>query len=164
MAAAALCRQTLKVGAVCPNWARTDLGGGREVTRVPTAIVPQTSGLRSEPDPERTWLLDMAVLPDGPMPVTWIYDLAILRPCEVGRLRRFRIERAGWVSFELALVPLFAGPEVKGPRQHYDGTRCIRMQVRHILPSRREANVCHEQAGLARIAVQDEVCGRCKGA
>src|SRR5580700_787877 len=28
-----------KVGAVCPNWARTDLCGGREVTRVPTAKV-----------------------------------------------------------------------------------------------------------------------------
>jgi hypothetical protein len=27
-----------EVGAVCPNWARTDLCGGREVTRVPTAI------------------------------------------------------------------------------------------------------------------------------
>src|SRR5450755_4753117 len=26
-----------EVGAVCPNWARTDLCGGREVTRVPTA-------------------------------------------------------------------------------------------------------------------------------
>jgi hypothetical protein len=26
------------VGAVCPNWARTALCGGREVTRVPTAI------------------------------------------------------------------------------------------------------------------------------
>src|SRR6202795_5145601 len=34
----ALRRQTPKVGAVCPNWARTDLCGGREVTRVPTAI------------------------------------------------------------------------------------------------------------------------------
>jgi hypothetical protein len=32
-------RQTPKVGAVCPNWARTDLCGGREVTRVPTAKV-----------------------------------------------------------------------------------------------------------------------------
>ena len=31
-------RHTPKVGAVCPNWARTDLCGGREVTRVPTAI------------------------------------------------------------------------------------------------------------------------------
>jgi hypothetical protein len=27
------------VGAVCLNWARTDLCGGREVTRVPTAII-----------------------------------------------------------------------------------------------------------------------------
>src|ERR1700675_1120527 len=34
----ALRRQTPKGGAVCPNWARTDLCGGREVTRVPTAI------------------------------------------------------------------------------------------------------------------------------
>jgi hypothetical protein len=32
-------RQTPEVGAVCPNWARTDLCGGREVTRVPTAKV-----------------------------------------------------------------------------------------------------------------------------
>src|ERR1700726_2239858 len=28
-----------EVGAACPNWARTDLCGGREVTRVPTAKV-----------------------------------------------------------------------------------------------------------------------------
>src|SRR6476619_2650951 len=33
-------RYTPEVGAVCPNWARTDLCGGREVTRVPTANVP----------------------------------------------------------------------------------------------------------------------------
>jgi hypothetical protein len=32
-------RYTSEVGAVCPNWARTDLCGGREVTRVPTAKV-----------------------------------------------------------------------------------------------------------------------------
>src|SRR6266699_2436119 len=30
-------RHAPEVGAVCPNWARTDLCGGREVTRVPTA-------------------------------------------------------------------------------------------------------------------------------
>ena len=34
-----LCRHTPEVGAVCPNWARTDPCGGREVTRVPTAKV-----------------------------------------------------------------------------------------------------------------------------
>src|SRR6476620_2791867 len=28
------------IQAVCPNWARTDLCGGREVTRVPTANIP----------------------------------------------------------------------------------------------------------------------------
>jgi len=33
------------IQAVCPNWARTDLCGGREVTRVPTAKV---SGAQSE--------------------------------------------------------------------------------------------------------------------
>src|ERR1035437_6346665 len=33
-------RYTPEVGAVCLNWARTDLCGGREVTRVPTAIKP----------------------------------------------------------------------------------------------------------------------------
>ena len=37
MAAAALRRQTLEVGAVCPNRARTDLCGGRLATAVPTA-------------------------------------------------------------------------------------------------------------------------------
>jgi hypothetical protein len=31
------------IQAVCPNWARTDLCGGREVTRVPTAKVARTS-------------------------------------------------------------------------------------------------------------------------
>ena len=30
------------IQAVCPNWARTDLCGGREVTRVPTAKVVGT--------------------------------------------------------------------------------------------------------------------------
>src|SRR5450759_633606 len=44
LARCALCSQTPKVGAVCPNWARTVLCGGREVTRVPTAIL----------DPNRT--------------------------------------------------------------------------------------------------------------
>jgi hypothetical protein len=38
LAGCALCSQTPKVGAVCPNWARTALCGGREVTQVPTAI------------------------------------------------------------------------------------------------------------------------------
>src|SRR5438067_1626190 len=33
-----LCRHTPKVGAVCPNWARTDLCEGRSVMSVPTAI------------------------------------------------------------------------------------------------------------------------------
>src|SRR6266852_7602544 len=33
----AICRYTPEVGAVCPNWARTELCGEREVTRVPTA-------------------------------------------------------------------------------------------------------------------------------
>src|SRR6202049_979233 len=41
------CRYTPEVGspiqAVCPNWARTDLCGGREVTRVPTAKMAQTA-------------------------------------------------------------------------------------------------------------------------
>ena len=33
-----VCRQTPEVGAVCPNWARTDLCGGCPVTGIPTAI------------------------------------------------------------------------------------------------------------------------------
>src|SRR3954451_21288521 len=32
------CRHTPKVGAECPNWARSDLCGGRSVMGVPTAI------------------------------------------------------------------------------------------------------------------------------
>jgi len=36
-----VCRQTPEVGAVCPNWARTDLCGGCPVTGIPTAITGQ---------------------------------------------------------------------------------------------------------------------------
>ena len=39
---------TPEVGAVCPNWARTDLCGGREVTRVPTAKVTGARSKRRE--------------------------------------------------------------------------------------------------------------------
>src|SRR5258707_7073606 len=39
---------TPEVGAVCPNWARTDLCGGREVTRVPTAKVVGKQANRRE--------------------------------------------------------------------------------------------------------------------
>src|SRR5438552_11107211 len=46
-------RQTPKAGAVCPNWARTDLCGGREVTRVPTAkVAGGTSNLCESPNPD----------------------------------------------------------------------------------------------------------------
>ena len=38
MAKCALCRQTPEVGAECPNWARSDLCGGRLETAVPAAI------------------------------------------------------------------------------------------------------------------------------
>ena len=38
MAERSLCSQTPEVGAECPNWARSDLCGGRAVMRVPTAI------------------------------------------------------------------------------------------------------------------------------
>ena len=37
LAKCALCRQTPEVGAECPNWARSDLCGGRSVMGVPTA-------------------------------------------------------------------------------------------------------------------------------
>ena len=37
MAKCALRRQTPEVGAECPNWARSDLSGGRLATAVPTA-------------------------------------------------------------------------------------------------------------------------------
>jgi hypothetical protein len=37
LAQCALCRQTPEVGAECPNWARSDLCGGRSAMRVPTA-------------------------------------------------------------------------------------------------------------------------------
>ena len=38
LAATAFCRQIPEVGAVCPNWARTDLCGGCPATGIPTAI------------------------------------------------------------------------------------------------------------------------------
>src|SRR6202011_1343632 len=37
LAQCALCSQTPEVGAECPNWARSDLCGGRSAMRVPTA-------------------------------------------------------------------------------------------------------------------------------
>src|SRR6266849_1664590 len=54
-----LCRHTPKVGAVCPNWARTDLCGGRSVMSVPTAISEMSSQIiplkahADFPDPRR---------------------------------------------------------------------------------------------------------------
>src|SRR5438093_9827084 len=42
-----LCRHTPKVGAVCPNWARTDLCGGRSVMSVPTAILQPDRYIRT---------------------------------------------------------------------------------------------------------------------
>jgi len=36
MAKRAVCRQTPEVGAECPNWARSDLSGGRSEMGVPT--------------------------------------------------------------------------------------------------------------------------------
>jgi hypothetical protein len=39
MAQHTLCRQTPEVGAECPNWARSDLCGGRSAMSVPTATV-----------------------------------------------------------------------------------------------------------------------------
>jgi hypothetical protein len=46
-----VCRQTPKVGAVCPNRARTDLCGGRRAISVPTAIsAPRSRGSASAPD------------------------------------------------------------------------------------------------------------------
>src|SRR6266567_5092082 len=41
-------RYTPELGAVCPNWARTDLCGGREVTGVPTAKVAVVQSNRRE--------------------------------------------------------------------------------------------------------------------
>ena len=49
MALATLCRQTPKVGAVCPNRARTDLCGGYRVTGIPTAIDWDRSGKERDP-------------------------------------------------------------------------------------------------------------------
>src|SRR5207248_7890121 len=44
LARSALCRQTPKVEAVCPNWARTALCGGRSAMTVPTAIQIENLG------------------------------------------------------------------------------------------------------------------------
>src|SRR5829696_9825427 len=42
-----VCRQTPKVGAECPNRARSDLCGGRSVMGVPTAIKRNTASRES---------------------------------------------------------------------------------------------------------------------
>ena len=55
LAECALCRQTPEVGAECPNWARSDLCGGRSAMSVPTAnnyrsslrVVSRQNGLSS---------------------------------------------------------------------------------------------------------------------
>ena len=47
-----VCRQTPEVGAVCPNWARTDLCGGCPVTGIPTAINETRTG-HSQQAPRR---------------------------------------------------------------------------------------------------------------
>src|SRR3954466_6678680 len=44
LAECALCRQTPEVGAECPNWARSDLCGGRSAMNVPTAKCAGESG------------------------------------------------------------------------------------------------------------------------
>src|SRR5262249_50911245 len=54
LARCTLRRQTPEVGAVCSNWARTDLSGGREATRVPTAIMRCNCAAWVVHDPERT--------------------------------------------------------------------------------------------------------------
>jgi len=53
LAAAALCRQTLKVGAGCGSAARPDLCGGRLVTAVPTANGRRPQGRREGLRPVR---------------------------------------------------------------------------------------------------------------
>jgi hypothetical protein len=66
MAAAALRRKPLEVGAVCPNWARTDLMRGREVTRVPTAKV---TGEPYAIEPlQKSRRIDLLPLPDREEP------------------------------------------------------------------------------------------------
>ena len=57
-----LCRHAPEVGAVCGKAARTDLGGGREVTRVPTAkaffccgAFPLSDVLRTSPLTDRCY-------------------------------------------------------------------------------------------------------------
>ena len=60
MARKTLRRQTPKVGAVCLNWARTDLCGGREVTRVPTA---KAAGRRNPTGKSLARFIDPSVQP-----------------------------------------------------------------------------------------------------
>jgi hypothetical protein len=66
-----LCRHTPKVGAVCPNWARTDLCGGREVTRVPTAI-SEMSSRKPDPSSSRGWISNAKPLQAPPHPAPLI--------------------------------------------------------------------------------------------
>ena len=54
-AASAVRRQTLKVGAECPNWARSELCGGRSAMTVPTAnaALTQIDGAPEKPAKSR---------------------------------------------------------------------------------------------------------------
>jgi hypothetical protein len=59
--AAQICRQTPEVGAVCIEGARTDLCGGREATRVPTATrreIALTLGRPSDSNDSGNWQID----------------------------------------------------------------------------------------------------------
>jgi hypothetical protein len=60
-------RQPPKVGAVCPNWARTDLCGGRSAMSVPTAI-------RNQSQPDRGLHLENLGSRDSPLSINY-HDL-----------------------------------------------------------------------------------------
>src|SRR5262249_30081428 len=64
LARSALRRQTPKVGAGCPNWARPDLCGGGTVMGIPTAILGRLRSIRHHAEIGRSgWKAGIA---DGP--------------------------------------------------------------------------------------------------
>src|SRR5271155_54700 len=58
VAQCAVCRQTPKVGAECPNWACSDLCGGRSVMSVPTANAKTRRRLKRRPNFEAYSLVE----------------------------------------------------------------------------------------------------------
>src|SRR5262245_41980950 len=82
------------------------------------------------------------------------YHLTVLRPTEVRRLGRFRVERTSGIRLELALIPFVATTKVERSGQDYDCAHFIRMPMRRVLPAGRELDARDKHSRLCGVAVQ----------